>query len=640
MVSEKANLNSPANEALKDKALEYLRRYWGDIGELRQNREDALRAYRRDPYPEDSKIPAGSRSKFVMSDVADTVEAIMPSLMRIFTSGKEVVKIEGQGPEDEAGAELLNHKVNWDFTRQNNGFLVFYDWFKASMLNKFSVVKYWWDSHDEYKTEKFEGLSDEAYQELMSRSDFIEDKHEEIEVQAEIAVQDQMMGPMVLQPRIVAHNVEGRTIKRRVRRPVAEVVPPEEFICSLKTRNLKDEEFVAHRKRVHKFDLIREYDLKESELEIGEIFPTEDSELFERFKDLGGIGFFRDQEEKDFFYIFECYLKEERKDQRDPVVLTLLGDRVIRKVPNTYGHPPFCMNSPLRMPHRAIGMSVYDMVGDLQKLRTALARVMLNNIYYQTDGMMIVNPWKIDVADFVTQRRPGGIIRTKQDGVNINDAVFPVPVQPLAGHVFGLMDSVDSWIQKRTGVTSYNQGMDADSLNKTARGISEIMAAAQQRIELIARIYAETGVRDLMIAFAEMNIEFLDMPTNIRLDQRWAGVDKASIDVLFDCTVDVALGTGSREVKVNQLLGMLDRSLNQVMIASGVIQPNNVYQLLKTVYVEMGYKNVDQFVTNPEGLLPPQGVNGGLGQGQGIPGAAPAGVLQGSPALAGSPAAA
>ena len=628
------------NDELKVRALDYLKRYMADGETLRIGREDALKAYRRDPYPEDAAIPTGSRSKFVMSDVSDTIEWILPSMMRIFASGKEVVRIEGQGPEDEAGAELLNAKVNWDITRQNNGFLLFYDWFKASMLNKFSVVKYWWESREEYTTVEFdEPLSNDAYEQLLADTSFTETSHKEIELQAEIAVDDPMLGHLVLQPRHVEHEVAGKRLKRRVRRPVAEVVPPEEFICSLKMKDIKEEEFVAHRKRIHKFDLIKTYKVSENDLDREtEAFTQGDSEIYERFKDLGGVGFFQDDDDHDFYYIYECYMKD---DEREPIILTLMGSKVIKKAANEGAG--FCMNSPIRMPHRAIGMSIYDLVGDIQKLRSGLARYNFNNIYYQTEAMLIINPWKINMADFETQRRAGGVVRTRESNVNINEAAWPVPVQPLSGHAVALLETVGGWNEKRTGITSYNQGTDADSLNKTARGISEIMSASQQRVELIARIFAETGVKDLMTAFAQMNIAFLDMETNVRFDNRWQSIDPSQIDILFDVSIDVALGTGSREQKVEQTGAMLDRSMNPTLISSGVVQPQNVYELMKTIYIEMGYKNVDKYLTNPATLMPgmgqPAGVPGGdIGSAQGNGGVPPAGVQAGSAVGAGSPA--
>jgi hypothetical protein len=630
---KKENLKSEANERLRDKALDYIRRYSSDGEEMRQNREDSLKAYRRDPYKEDARIPEGSRSKFVMSDFADTVEWILPSLARIFYSGKEVVKIEGRGPEDTRGAELLNNKVNWDITVQNNGFLIFYDWFKASMLNRHSEVKYWWETRDEYREQNYEGVTAEQLEVLRQDPKYqVESIEEKVGVDFGETAPDPMMG-MMPPTQASMFDVKGKILKRRIRRPVAEVVPPEEIICNIKMRNIKDEEFVAHRLKKHKVELKEKYGVKEDDLlEEAMIFNQSDSELYERFKDIGGVGFFQDEDDDDFYYIYECAMKDEK---REPIFLTIMGTRVIDKKPNTYGHPNYCMVSPIRMPHRAIGVSVYDLVGDLQKLRTALIRYILNNIYYQTENMLVVNEWKINLADFATQRRPGGVIRTKDASVIPSEAVYAIQPQPLAGHAYNLLNVTDSVKEKRTGVTSYNQGVDADSLNKTARGISEIMAASQQRVELIARIFAETGVRDLMTAFAEMNIEFLDIETNVRLDQGWLEIpDPKALDVQYDTTVDVALGTGSREMKAQQWGSVIDRSLNPIMISSGVVRPENVFEQMKTLLIEMGYKNVEKYITDPRTLMPqmppggPNGqpVNGSMGPGVGVPGLEGAGI--------------
>ena len=647
MPDKKPKLDDEKTENLKDKALDYIRRYSSDGGELKQNREDALKAYRRDPYPEDAKIPEGSRSKFVMSDLSDVIESILPSLARIFTGGKEVVRIEGRGPEDTKGAELLNDKVNWDLVVQNNGFLLFHDWFKAALLNKFSVVKYWWESREEYEDEDYDGVAEEEAAQLMEDQNYVMDDVKM--VASDMPMADPSMMMMAPPP---TYNIKGRRIKKRIRRPVAEVVPPEEIICSIKMRDIKKEEFVAHRIKKHKDELIKEYGVKEDDIDAELAIWTSlgddsDSEIYERFKDLGGVGFFQDEDDKDFYYIYECCLKDE---DRKPIILTLMGTKTVRKEPNTYGHPNYCMLSPIRMPHRAIGHSMFDMVGDLHKLDSALVRYLFNNIYYQTENMAIVNPWKVNIADFVTQQRPGGKIRTKAENVNPSEAYFPLPPQPLAGHAFGLLDTLTSWRERRTGVTSYNQGLDADSLNKTARGISEIMAASQQRVEMIARIFAETGVRDLVMAFAEMNVEFLDLETNVRLDQGWLEIpDPKAMDVLFDVTVDVALGTGSKEVKMQQLLGMIDRALNPLMIATGVIQKSNIYQMWRTIFIEMGEKNTEKYLTDPATLVPvlppappgappmPGGMNGNLqgamGAGPGANGAPPAGLPQGSPTI-------
>jgi hypothetical protein len=171
-----------------------------------------------------------------------------------------------------------------------------------------------------------------------------------------------------------------------------------------------------------------------------------------------------------------------------------------------------------------------------------------------------------------------------------------------------MLETVEVWKENRTGVTRYNQGLDSKSLNKTATGISQIMSASQQRMELIARLFAETGVRDLFQAFADMNIKFLETESNIRVNDQWLDISPESIDGKFDITIDVGVGTGTNEIKTNQMMQMLNVSVPAAQM--GIVTPENVYNMLSEVWQLMGYKNTDKFVTEPQAQgLPPEIVN-------------------------------
>jgi hypothetical protein len=232
------------HEDLVGKCLDYLGRYKPDMDYLQTLREKLHRAYNQEPYGNEME----GRSKVVMSDVADTIEWIMPSLMRIFYGGTDVVKISGQGPEDEQGAKLLNEKVNHDFTRGFNGYLLLYDWFKDALLDKMGVVKYWWEEAEQLTPREYTGLNDMELQSLLATRFKLGDHQTE----------QTPLGPQ--------HAVAGHEVKH-ISHPMAEVLPPEEFIWDLKARHIKESEFAAHRKRVHKTELMRKYDLKEEDLD-------------------------------------------------------------------------------------------------------------------------------------------------------------------------------------------------------------------------------------------------------------------------------------------------------------------------------------------------------------------------------------
>jgi hypothetical protein len=249
----------------------------------------------------------------------------------------------------------------------------------------------------------------------------------------------------------------------------------------------------------------------------------------------------------------------------------------------------------------------------------------LDNIYYQNNSRNIVNPYRVNVDDLIQNQFPGGIVRLTQD-VEPFQAMRPMEINPLPPHMFALMEQSLGWMENKTGVTRYNQGLDAESLNKTATGISQVMAASQQRIELIARCFAETGVKDLFHNLAEMNINFLDIPTAVRINNAWRTIDPAEIDVDFRVIIDVGIGTGTKDMLIQQMIQIINMTAPMMQI--GVVTPENVYNQMRTLMETMGYKNVDAYITKPQPQMPqPQPVPGGqnAGQSQG-PGTLPPGV--------------
>ncbi len=120
---------------------------------LSEERAAALDYYLGD-MSRDMPAPDG-RSRAVLTDVSDTVEGLMPSLMDIFTAGDEVVRFEPVGPEDVQGAEQETDYVNHVFMQQNPGFLVLYSFIKDALLSKVGVVKVWWETREEHERETY-----------------------------------------------------------------------------------------------------------------------------------------------------------------------------------------------------------------------------------------------------------------------------------------------------------------------------------------------------------------------------------------------------------------------------------------------------------------------------------------------------
>lgn len=565
-------------DELQDKVLNYLETALTENEEILANSEDNFKAYMMEKYGNEVK----GRSAFVTSDVADTIEWIMPSLMKLFYGGQQVVEIRPTGASDEEKAKAMNAKINFDFMQQQNGFIVLHDWFKSALLNKISAVKYWWEEEEIRETKEFEGLSPEELLALLSSPEFDQDS-------AQIS-KDEETG---------LFDLEIQTVVTK-EYPKAEVVPIEEFLFCLRSRTEpKESDFIAHRKRVHKNYLKSEYGVKDKDIErTVSYFDSGDTLKDTRFADLGGIEFITDDKDSDFVFIYECFVNDyDAKGKKVPTKVTVFGNQVLEIEENKYLRPNFCTLSSIRIPHRMAGVSIADQMFELQRLHTALIRAIMDNVYYQNNGINVVNPFRINMDDVINRKEPGAHWRTLHD-IDPSTALMPVQPNPLAPQTFEMLGVLEDMKQKRSGLTDNTQGLDSHTLNKTATGISQIMGAAQQRLELIARIFAETGVKDLFEQFVFMNTRFLTQEQAVKVDDAWVDINPQDIQGSYDVLIDVGIGTGSKEIQINQLMTMINVSTPGMQM--GYVTSENMYNLYKAVYELMGYKSTEKFISKPQ----------------------------------------
>src|SRR5688572_17626921 len=210
-----------------------------DSSELANQRQTALEYYYGQPFGNELE----GRSSYVSRDVADTIEWIMPSLMRIFTGGDTIVRFEPQGPEDEKAAQQATDYVNHVFSRQNDGFLTLYTWFKDALLSKNGFVKVYWDTYTEYKTENYENLTDDELAFIM------QDKDVEVLEHTEDVLNE---GPMAVK----YHSIKLRR-KTETGKCCVVPVPPEEVLVNKNpTAPLNKNRFRAHRRKMTAGELV------------------------------------------------------------------------------------------------------------------------------------------------------------------------------------------------------------------------------------------------------------------------------------------------------------------------------------------------------------------------------------------------
>lgn len=589
-------------------------------GTIAVEREKAINYYYGRPFGNEIE----GRSQVVSTDVADVIESVMPSIVKIFTAGDDVVKFEPQGPEDEEAAQQATDYCNWIFNRDNEGFLILYDWIKDALLQKMGAVKAWWDESEDVTEETYQGLTDLELQQLLQDPEVEPVEHTQYPdplaaiqapAQPEEAAEghspplapgaEQQMEP---QPGPMLHDVKlKRTSKLGSVKIVA--IPPEEFIVSPGARDRTDARLMGHRKRTTRTKLKEEgYDPK-----IVDDIPIMDDtylnwESLTRRKDEDRpMDAYNDTLDKtsEWVWVTEAYIRVDYdgdgKAELRKVTVAGPGDTSVILDNEPAEDSPFYFLCPIRTPHKLIGRSLADLVMDIQLIKSTLQRQLLDNMYLVNAPQTVIIEGQVNLDDLLT-RRPGGVVRAKSQG-----AVEPLATQPMLAPALQAIEYIDSVRETRTGVTRYNQGLEADSLNKTATGVNRIFSAAQERIEMIARVFAETGVKDLFRGILRLVAKHQQKARIVRLRNQWTPMDPREWNTNMDMSVSVGLGTGNKDQMLAHIMAIMQ--LQEKMVAAGgmgsLVTPVNIYNAASDVVKNSGLKSEDRYFTDPK-KAPPQ----------------------------------
>jgi len=539
------------------------------------------------------------RSQFVDSTVQDTIEWIKPSLMRVFASGDEMVKFSPHGPEDVEMAKQATDYVNYVFTKDNPGWEILYSWFTDALLSKNGIVKVWWDEYGEEEREEYRGLDEESFTGLIS--------DDSVEVIEHTPYEDVDETDTVVSLHDVVIKRSSYNGKIRV-----ENVPPSEFLISREAKNIQDARFVCHRVIKTLSELREMYPdegLEPSDLGGGgddmTAFSAERLERYQFDKSANyweGMGGGDDFGEEGLrtYWLHESFLKTDFDGDGITELrkVCTVGSKVLEN--DAIDSIPFVSITPIKIPHKFFGLSVADLVMDLQLMKSTLMRNLMDNMYNQNFGRFAVLEGQANLDDLLTQR-PGGVVRVKSP-----NAVMPLATPALQPYSFQMLEYLDGVREARAGVSRMSQGLDENALKShtTATAVNAVMGAAQSRLELIARNFAETGVKDLMIRIYELLYKNQDKERMVMLRNEWIPVRPDVWNDKYDCTVSVALGSGNKDQQMMHLSQMLQFGSEAMSGGLRVVNEQNIYNLGAALVKAMGFQNVDDFLTDPSQLPP------------------------------------
>lgn len=561
---------------------------WGS--EISNERAAALDYYLGEQYGDE----VDGRSQVVTREVMETVEWILPSLVRIFCDADNMVVFDPVGPEDEEQADQETDVVNYVYWKQNQGFYNTYTALKDALLSKTGILKVWWEAGEKEEREEYRNITDVGVMQLMQDPSI---KREPIDVEQN---EDGTL------------NVSFKTIRNRGKVKIMPV-PPEEFGISRDASSpyAKDARSCYHRVKKTKSDLITEgYDR-----ELVESLPTSDDVdtpeqiARDRLDDEGMAPVYA----RDEYWITECYLYADRNDDGidELIKVTYAGD------PDGGGSAtlldveevdriPFCTASPVLLTHKFYGLSIADLTMDLQHIKSTLLRQVLDNTYLANNSRTVVNDEFVNMDDLLTSR-PGGVIRVRGEQP-VGTYLTPLPHASLPQETFPLMEYIDGQIKQRTGVGDEVAGLDKNALANVNTGVAALAYdAARMKIELIARVISEILFVPLFKDIHEILSKHQDQPLTLKLRNRWTPVNPGEWRERENITVKVGMGNASRE---RRIMGMqeiikLQQSYAQAGAIGQLVMPEQIWMANKEMVQAMGLEP-ELFFMDPRRLPPPQ----------------------------------
>ena len=515
------------------------------------------------------------QSEVVASVVSDVVDGIMPSLMRIFTTADNLVSFDPVSSEDVPQARQESDYVTHVVFKQNDCFETLYTWFFDALVQKNGIVKAWWDESEEVTTETYSGLS------LYELTDLLDDPELEPVARSE----REPNGDEVAGPDGLVHDVEFRRV-RKTGKACFDNVPPEEYRISADARKLDPSRarMVGQEREIPRSDLIEMgfsrdvVDALPKYIRDGR-GPQGGNEELARYDRQDERDDSAREKSMDLIQVREAYMRVDFDGDGIAELrkITVAGGKVIENAP--VDRQPFHVISPQPLPHKHFGRASSEKVMDLHEIVTTLWRQSLDNLYHTNNPSHAV--WEMGMGentlDDLMTTRVGSIKRFARP---VQESYQQISVPFTASATFPMMDLLEKVKRDRTGVSSDGQALSPDALKNIQQSVmAQATDQALAKIELIVRVFAETGLRSLFQHMRELLSKHSAKAAVVRLRNEWVEVDPRHWRDRQDVSVHIGVGLGTRDTRRATLLAV--QQVQEKMIQAGgmnlTVTPKNVY---------------------------------------------------------------
>jgi len=573
-----------------------------DDTELSAKRAKALEYYRG----EMNDTPAMSgRSSVVSKDVADTIGWMLPGIIRVFTASDRMAIYEPEKPGDEEFAKQATDYANYVFMKDNPGYRIMWDATHDSLLLGNGIVKHWWDDKEECEYTEHSGMTEEQIAVMQS------DQYVEIvaQKQGEPQILDmpapQNFGvPHIATVQVPTYDIKVKRVTSSGRLRV-KCIPSEDLLLNRGVTEIENARFAAHRSDTTRSDLIEMGFDKEI---VGKL-PVD------RFSSIQQEKISRDEGVRSFFNnvgddsmleveLFECYVKAD-----------IDGDGIAETIRAFYAGAggtgelldwevweddiPFSDIPCEPIPHRWDARSIADDTDDIQRVKTVITRQFLDNTYWVNNPMTAAEENSVTNPETLRSPRFGATVWHKKGSV----PPAPLPVPYIGDKALLALQHFDQVREMRTGVSRSTMALDPEALqNQTATAANNTKDAAYSQVELIARNQAELGWKRVFRQILKLIVKHQDRPRTIRLRDTWVEMDPRSWNANMDATINIGLGTGSRDrdmamlnTILNVQIAMTDRLGAAGFSAQALEMVPKINMTATKLAESAGIKNPDQF---------------------------------------------
>ena len=522
-------------------------------------------------------------------DLHDTINGIVPGIVRAVLGGDDVLRFKGFGAEDDAKAEKLQQLENWQIQEQNEGFLTIDQWIKDGCNFRIGVTKLTWKK--EYEEQEFSQMLDvlSPNDQMMLQQLYSDEQVTKLKVDS--SADTSLVG------------VTGKRKTLKENKPVFDNVPLNAIRWSPNTKNFYSTDFVGQINRTNA-DSVRR---------LAKANPDVFFDVEKAIAKAHGVDYTQYEQEIDEpntflvplddprkeIEMWECYGKYDINDDGllEDVILHVIEGEIIGAQLNDVGQHPFFVWSPDPDAYRVMPLiGLPDVVAETQHVKTALIKQSIHNIAVTNDPRHFIDENNVNLDDLAEGSRDVRV--DVQPGGAIRNHVQPFPMESIHPMTIPLLQWLDGEKETHTGITKYSQGLDSKGLNDTATGINIITGQAQQKTEYMLRCFVELGMKPLARLLTKYNQMYIDQETVERLLNTDLEITMDDLDGRFDIQVSAGIGTGTKQQEQQNMMSLL--GLYEKLIPAGIADITHAAFAFKKLIESLGYKNTDDFGFSPD----------------------------------------